>query len=253
MKQHCFSFRRNMQKVEEGNSVRHLVWPHLSVIKSTFRESLIVAVLSKSTFKRGIIIEGWCRKDGATLWSPVAPKCTLCGEKELLNKTWPDVEALYFKFIERIACNSHEYHTCNTLRSTGQEGGASVPSGFPQQSDSALEESRSDSNSLLTVRWVREWGGGLRGVSWRVLWEMPVLLQQPFWYPCCSPTEPVPWGQDAGKQPCSISGRYLSQSEDRWRVLHQQPTMPVGGWPPDLCLISSPVSDRDPYCQLSLA
>lgn len=52
---------------------------------------------------------------------------------------------------------------------------------------------------------------------------------------------------------CSISARYLSHSDDRWRVLHWQPTMPVGNWPPDLCLISSPVSDRDPYCQLSLA
>lgn len=52
---------------------------------------------------------------------------------------------------------------------------------------------------------------------------------------------------------CSISAQYLSHSGDRWRVLHQQLTMPVGGWPPDLCLISSPVSDRDPYCQLSLA
>lgn len=27
---------------------------------------------------------------------------------------------------------------------------------------------------------------------------------------------------------CSISARYLSHSADRWRVLHRQPTMPVG-------------------------
>lgn len=52
---------------------------------------------------------------------------------------------------------------------------------------------------------------------------------------------------------CSISARYLSHTADRWRVLQQQPAMPAGEWPLDLCLISSPVSDRDPYCQLSLA
>lgn len=52
---------------------------------------------------------------------------------------------------------------------------------------------------------------------------------------------------------CSISAQYLSHSDDQWRVLRQQLATPAGGWPPDLCLISSAISEWDPYCQLSLA
>lgn len=50
------------------------------------------------------------------------------------------------------------------------------------------------------------------------------------WCPCSLPIEQGPGGQETTLPApvCSISARYLSHSADRWRVLHQQPTMPVG-------------------------
>lgn len=100
----------------------------------------------------------------------------------------------------------------------------------------ALEESRSgirDTTSSLLTWWVRELlvSGEEAAGSFDWCWR---------WYSDASLVPPLfahwaeAWGPEGRETTlpapvCSISARYLSHSADRWRVLHQQPTMPVGG------------------------
>lgn len=132
--------------------------------------------------------------------------CTTRCEKELVNKTWLDVEVQYFKFIGRIPCSSHEYNICNTSRSMGHEGGAGVPGEFQQQSDSAPEEPRSgtgDTTSPLLTREMRERAAGAQERELAgALTDAGSGTLMSRWCPCCLPIEPGPRGQKARKQPC---------------------------------------------------
>lgn len=88
---------------------------------------------SKGVLRVGAGNRGQVERNGSTLWSSLVMNCVSCWVKELLNKTWLAVEALYFNFIGQIPCIAHEYHTCNISRSMGQEGGAEVPSEYQRQ------------------------------------------------------------------------------------------------------------------------
>lgn len=169
-----------------------------------------------------------------------------------MNKTWLAVEVQYFKFIGQIPCNSHEYDTCNTSRSRGRGGRSGCPwwisstvrlktevrhQGHNQlPAHLAMSEgaagvqvkeqtvSVTDAGSLVPLLFAY-WAGGLEATSQGNNPACTSLLN----FSPISHTRPIDEEFFSNSQPC------------------------LGRWPPDLCLISSPDADRDPYSQLSLA
>lgn len=129
-----------------------------------------------------------------------------------------------------------------------EEGGAGVPCGFHQQSDL---KPRSDSRDARSFFYAQEkkcqWGeGGQAGGA---------MARK---YPRCSPIEPGgPGGQEPRKQPRPHKSAQFQPDINHTGKIDEEfffnNRACLGKWPPDLCLISSPNADRDPYCQLSLA
>lgn len=87
--------------------------------------------------------------------------------------------------------------------------------------------------ALCSPRWVRQLQG-LRGEAaggcfdWYWIWCMDVSLVPLLFAHWASAQRPEAKETTLPAPVCSISARYLSHLADRWRVLHQQPTMPAG-------------------------
>lgn len=174
--------------------------------------------------------DGGTETDSGAQWSWI---CTSCCENEPVNKTWLDVEVLYSKFIGQIPRNFSwipvpVMHLDQCVGVPEQE--TLVNSNNSQ--GSAWEEWRSGTRdtSISHLTWgVRELlglrGKGCRGFDWCRCWYSGawlVPLRFAYW-------DRPPEARSGTTLPvCSISARYLSPSADRWRVLHPQPTVPVG-------------------------
>lgn len=129
-----------------------------------------------------------------------------------------------------------------------EEGGAGVPEWI-----SSTVKPRSDARDarsfffFLARRKMRRFGarGGKREAQRLASTPVARLLSR------------GPGGQEPRKQPCLHKSAQFQPDINHTRKIDEEfffnNRACLGKWPPDLCLISSPNADRDPYCQLSLA
>lgn len=117
----------------------------------------------------------------------------------------------------------------------GQEGGAGRPWGIsnsPTQLQRTKVGHQGHDQLSAHLRWVRELqsSGQAAGgcFDWCWLWCSDVSLV-PLLFAHWARARRLEAKETTLPAPvCSISARYLSHSGDRWRLLHQQPAMPVG-------------------------
>lgn len=168
--------------------------------------------------------------------------------KDLMNKTSVTTQAQYFTFIGQIPRNSHEYHLYNTSRSMGRRGRSRRPWWISSTVRLEAKVGRKGTRVAFcppkdaSVRW----RGGQAGSA---------MARE---HPCCLPIEQGtrrPGSQ--GSNPCLHKSAQFQPNINHTRKIDEEfffnNQACLGKWPPDLCLISSPNADRDPYCQLSLA
>lgn len=167
--------------------------------------------------------------------------------KDLMNKTSVTTQVQYFTFIGQIPRNSHEYHLCNTSRSMGRRGRSGCPWWISSTVSLETKVGHQGREELFCPpeRCGSEVKGGKREVQW--LASAPVARL----------SSRGPGGQEPRKQPCLHKSAQFQPDINHARKIDEEfffnNQACLGKWPPDLCLISSPNADRDPYCQLSLA
>lgn len=170
--------------------------------------------------------------------------------KDLMNKTSVTTQAQYFTFIGQIPRNSHEYHLYNTSRSMGRRGRSRRPWWISSTVRLEAKVGRKGTRVAFcppkdaSVRW-RGLGGASRKCNGS---RAPLLLA--YW-------AGDPEARKPRKQPCLHKSAQFQPNINHTRKIDEEfffnNQACLGKWPPDLCLISSPNADRDPYCQLSLA
>lgn len=194
---------------------------------------------------RGLSLEERAREMHLLLW------------KDRMNKTSVATQAQYFTFIGQIPRNSHEYHLCNTPWSMGRRGSSGRPRRIPSTVRLEAKVGCKGHEWLLAHWKTHLWGeGGWRGVGGKVEGGKQGVQ----WLastPAACLSSRGPGGQEPRKQPCLHNSAQFQPSINHTGKIDEEfffnNQACLGKWPPDLCLISSPNADRDPYCQLSLA